>query len=190
MKHIKLASAIAVIMGMAAAGSASAASSAGGVITFHGQINDETCTVQGGSGTDGGRDNFSVTLASVGASQLASAGATAALKPFQVIIGGPGQGTCEDGKVGSMYFLPSSPQVSAATGNLTNVLAGESTKAEIQLLKGNNSVIDLRSQASGQQNFTIANNTATLDYQAQYYATGAATPGKLETNVIYAVVYN
>lgn len=190
MKHIKLASAIAFAMGIAAAGSVSAASSAGGVITFHGQITDETCTVQGGSGTDGGRDNFSVTLKAVGASKLASSGATASPQPFQVIIGGPGQATCTDGKVGSMYFLPSSPQVSATTGNLTNVLSGESTNAEIQMLNKGGAVIDLRNQASGQQTFTIANNTATLDYAAQYYATGAATPGKLETNVVYAVVYN
>ena len=73
MKHIKLASAIAVIVGVAFAGSAAAANNSG-TITFTGAVNDVTCTVKGGSGTDGGTGDFVVGLDPAEANELATAG--------------------------------------------------------------------------------------------------------------------
>jgi hypothetical protein len=108
MKHIKLASALVVAMGIVATGVASAAASTGGTITFTGAVTDETCTIKGGSGTDGGTGNFTVALDAVPASALAAAGDTAGNKPFQVIIGGSNQPTCQDGKVATMSFETSS----------------------------------------------------------------------------------
>ena len=48
MKHIKLAAAAAFVLGVAAAGSASADN---GDITFTGSVTDGTCVVSGGTGT-------------------------------------------------------------------------------------------------------------------------------------------
>jgi major type 1 subunit fimbrin (pilin) len=193
MKHIQLASAIALVMGLGVAGSVSAQSvTGGGTITFTGIVTDVTCTVKGGAGTDGGENNFTVALDAVPASDLPTAGATAKAKGFQVIIGGPGQGTCEDGKIATMTFEPSSPRIDATTGTLTNALAGEATNTNIQVLDGGASgtAINLADPTFSKDSPAIVNNTAVLDFGAQYYATGAATPGLVSTSVVYKVVYN
>ncbi|GLQ50145.1 fimbrial protein [Dyella flava] len=191
MKKIKLGSALAV-MGLAVAGGAANAAD-GGVITFHGVVTDTTCTVQGGSGTDGGVNNFSVALNGVDANILDRAAKTANATAFQVLVGGPDEPSCGagDGKVASMSFLASSPQVDGATGNLNNLLTNEAGNVQVQLLQRDGSTaIDLRDPNKGLQSANIVNHQATLQYYAQYYATAAATPGLLETNVVYAVNYN
>lgn len=191
MKKIKIVSAIAITLGLAIAGSASAASS-GGTITFTGTVTDATCTVSGGAGTSGDSGNFSVALDEVAASALSAAGASANPKQFNVIIGGPGQGTCEDGKVASMTFLPSSIHVDAATGALKNALAGEATNTQFQLLDGGTAGTAINLAAgSYAATATIAANTATIPFGVQYLAVnGAATPGLVSSNVVYAVTYN
>jgi len=191
MKHLKLASALVVAMGIAAAGAASAQASTGGTITFTGSVTDQTCTITGGAGTNGGTGNFTVALDPVPATDLAAAGDVTGNKPFQVIIGGPGQGTCQDGKVAVMSFVPSSPQIDAVTGALANALNGQATNTEVQVLDGTGSAIALNDPANAVKSPAIANNTATIDFQAQYLAVnGAATPGLVQTDVLYQVVYN
>jgi major type 1 subunit fimbrin (pilin) len=191
MKHIKLASALVVAMGIAAAGVASAAASTGGTITFTGAVTDQTCTVTGGAGTNGGTGNFTVALDPVPASDLAAAADTAAQKQFQIVIGGPGQTTCQDGKVATLSFVPSSPQIDPATGALVNALTGQATNVEVQVLDNNQAAIALNDPANGVTFPAIANNTATQDFYAQYLAVNAgATPGLVSTDVLYQVVYN
>jgi len=189
MKQFVIAAAIALSLGAAA--SASAQTSAGGTITFTGAINDATCTVSGGAGTNGGTGNFAVSLDPVNADQLAAAGDIAAPKRFDVIIGGPGQGTCQDGKVATMSFLTSSTQIDPVTGALANALAGEATNVEIQLADGVLAAPINLADANNGTVATIANNTATIPYFAQYLAVnGASTPGLVSTSVVYAVRYN
>jgi major type 1 subunit fimbrin (pilin) len=190
MKHIKLASALVLVLGTAAVGFANAASSNGGTITFTGQVTDTTCTVTGGAGTNGGTGNFTVALASVSATALNAAGVTAGAKPFSVVIGGPGQGTCQDGKVATLTFDIASPQVDAKTGNLANALSGQATNTEIQLLDSTGNAINLASPTYSVSSPAISNNTAQINLQAQYYATGAATPGEVSTSVVYNIAYN
>lgn len=189
MKQIQLASAIALVTGLAISSVASAMTT-GGTITFTGVVTDATCTVRGGSGTDGGEGNFTVALEPVAATALSTAGATANIKDFQVILGGPGQGTCEDGKVARMSFLPSSPRIDPATGTLTNALTGEARNTNVQVLDDAHVAIDLRDPANGLDFLEIEDNTAIVDLAAQYYATDAATPGLVSTSVVYSVVYN
>lgn len=191
MKHIKLASALVVAMGIVAVGTASAAASSGGTITFTGAVTDQTCTIKGGSGTDGGTGNFTVALEPVPATELASAGDFAGNKPFQVVIGGPGQSTCEDGKVATLSFEISSPRIDAATGALTNTLAGQAANTQVQVLDGDGKVIMLNDPANGVQSPAIANNTAIIPFQAQYLAVGGgAKAGLVSTEVLYGVTYN
>lgn len=189
MNHFTIAAALTVALGLTAA-TANAAGASGGTITFTGAVTDQTCTISGGAGTNGGTDNFTVALNPVPASDLDTAAATAGKRPFQIIIGGPGQGTCVNGKVARLTFLTSSPQVDATNGTLINALTGEATNTNIQLLDSADAVIDLRNPANGIDSPVIANNTATIDMASQYYATDAATAGLVSTSVVYAVTYN
>jgi major type 1 subunit fimbrin (pilin) len=191
MKHIKIASALVAALGLATTGAVFAQSSAGGTITFTGSVTDQTCSVTGGAGTNGGTGNFSVALDSVPASALAAAGDTAANKPFSVVIGGPGQTTCEDGKVATLSFEISSPQIDAASGALVNALSGQATNTEVQVLDGEGNVINLADPANAVQSPAIADNTAVIPFQAQYLAVGGgATAGLVSTEVVYGVTYN
>ncbi|MNM99775.1 S-fimbrial protein subunit SfaA precursor [compost metagenome] len=191
MKYFTIASATAAALALAS--SAHAASTTGGTITFTGVVNDATCTVSGGSGTDGGTGNFSVALDPVNANLLGAAGNTANPKVFDVIIGGPGQGTCEDGKIASMSFLPSSTQVDPVTGALRNVLTGEATNVQIELADDAAQAINLAvpGQSWDATIGSVAPNTGKVQFQAHYLAVnGASTPGLVNTNVVYSVVYN
>lgn len=188
MKHIKLASAAAIAMGLAFAGSASAQSNSGGTITFTGSVSDATCTVSGGAGTNNGTGNFIVALDQAQVGDLDSATKTANPKNFNVQIGGPGQGSCTDGTIATMTFVAGNT-VDPATGALINQLSGEATNTQIQLLDATGNVIDLAAN-SYSATATVANNTATIPFTAQYLATGAATPGLVSTDVVYGVTFN
>jgi len=167
------------------------ASASDGTITFTGDITDTTCTVTGGTGTDGAAQNVTVKLPNVSTTSLA-AGQTAGDTQFQLIIGASGQTGCTNGKIASLHFEPSqSPMVDATTGNLKNSTAsGSATNVQVAVLNDKKAVINLNTSANSTQ-ATIANNTATLTYYGQYVATGgAATAGTVNTNVVYSVAYN
>ena len=190
MKFSKITAALVAALTLGAIGTASAQSVNGGTITFTGSVADVTCTVQGGAGTNGGSGNFTVSLNQAQPSDLPSAGATFGQQAFDLIIGGPNQTSCQDGSVASVQFIPSSPQVDAATGALRNALSGQATNVEIQVLDSNNAPINL---AAGNlyASPAIANNTATMQFGAQYLAVGGgATPGLVSTEVLYGVTYN
>ena len=190
MKHIKLASAAALVMGVALAGTATAQTAAGGTITFTGAVNDTTCTISGGSGTNSGTGNFIVALDPAQPADLASAGAVAKPHAFSVVIGGPGQTSCTNGRVASMKYLVSSPQIDATTGALRNALAGEATNVQVQL-RDSTGVINLADPTYSVDSPQIADNTATIPFTAQYLAVGgAATPGLVSTSVVYGITYN
>jgi major type 1 subunit fimbrin (pilin) len=189
MKQIQIAAAIALAMGLGFASQVNAAAVSGGTITFTGSVSDDTCPVQGGAGTDGGKNDFIVALQGVNTSDLAAAGDVAGKKPFDVIIGGAGSG-CDTTKVASMKFLPSSPRVDALTGTLTNALAGEATNTNIQLLDSADQVINL-ADAANESTAAFVGDTATIKYSAQYLAVnGPATAGLVSTSVVYSVNYN
>lgn len=190
MKQIKIVSAIALTMGLAIAGSASAQSSYGGTITFTGAVSDSTCTVSGGAGTSGATGNFSVALTPVAATALSAAGDVAGPTNFSLVIGGPGQTGCVNGDIAAISFMPSSTQIDATTGALANTLSGQATNVQVQLLDDTGAPINL-ADPSYQATATIANNTATVPFTAQYLAVGgAATPGSVQTNVVYQLTYN
>ncbi|MDR0184018.1 fimbrial protein [Lysobacter arvi] len=168
------------------------AAAADGKITFTGTISDVTCTIKGGDNTNGGTSNFTVTLPSVSTTALAAAGQTAGDTPFSVIVGGSGQSGCKDGKIAKLWFETSTPTVDAANGGrLKNTASAGATNVLVGLLNKANAPIDLSDNTGvdGSEE-TIADNTATLQYTAQYYATGAAGAGDVNTYVNYSVVYN
>lgn len=190
MKNFKIASAIALAMGLAVAGSASAASANGGTMTFTGQLTDTTCTITGGAGTDGGQGDFVVKLGQVAANTLTAATQVANKTPFAVKIGGVGEGTCMDGKIAKFTFDDSSPNLDASTGNMKNILTGEATNVQVQMLDGKDAVINLANGSYVGSAPAIVNNQSSINFAAQFYATGATTPGEVKTAVLYKVSYN
>jgi major type 1 subunit fimbrin (pilin) len=191
MKQYQIAAAIALAMGLGFASHANAQFINGGTITFTGVVTDDTCPVQGGSGTDGGKNNFIVALDAVNTSALAVDGAVAGKQPFDVVVGGPDSG-CNPNLVASMKFLSSSPRVDPTTGTLTNALAGEAGNTNIQLLDASDAVINLAdTNNSVTLPWDVATKTAVVKYSAQYKAVGgAATAGLVSTSVVYSVAYN
>lgn len=189
-KHL-LSAALVAVVSFSAIGAASAAD---GKITFTGTISDQTCTVKGGTGTNGATGDFTVTLPTVATSALSAADKIAGETPFTVILGGSGETGCGAGtpsKVASLRFEPLSSPVSASTGRLLNQAAGGATNVEVALLNKSKAVINIATgaNATGSEE-AITNNTATLQYAAQYHATGgAATAGAVSTFVNYSVVY-
>lgn len=191
MNNFKIASAIALAMGIAVAGSASAASSAGGTINFKGALTDTTCTIQGGENTDEGTGNFTVQLQPTPAADMTAAGDVAGYTPFSIKFGAPGEATCQNGKVASLMFDSLDSHIDAATGALKNVLLNEATMAEIQLLDDQKAAMNLSDASAVINSPAIVNNQAVIRMGAQYLAVGGApTAGLVSSAVVYKVVYN
>lgn len=187
-KHL-LSAALVAAFGLTGIANAAAAD---GKISFSGSISAQTCTIKGGTGTDGAATDFTVKLPTVATSALSAADKTAGETPFTVIIGGAGQTGCTDGKVSALHFEGLTSPVNSATGRLTNKATTDAaTKVEVALLNKANAVINLSSgeNADGSAE-SITGNTATLKYGARYHATGgASTAGQVSTYVNYSVVY-
>jgi major type 1 subunit fimbrin (pilin) len=190
MKHIKLASALVVAMGIVAAGSASAATS-GGTITFTGTVTDTTCAVSGGSGTTGGKDNFTVPLDSIAETTLNAQG-NGNPHPFNMQINEDGDSDCV-AKTATFSFDVASQMIDPVTGALKNNVGNKyAQNTEIQLLNSDNQIINLADPASATlPTVTLTNNQGTISLIAQYLAPNKdATAGAVRTNVQYNVVYN
>jgi len=190
MKHIKLASAAAIALGLAIAGSASAQTQLAGSIQFAGSVTDTTCIVQGGDGTNKASTNFKVTLDPTTVDELAAAGDTANATGFSVVLGGPGSGTCSVGTVASFAFDPNSQLLDKTTGRLNNGPANGAKNVQVQLLDGGptGTPIDLNNYSV---NFpALVNNQAEIKFGAEYYATAQTEAGQVLTDVLYVVNYN
>lgn len=162
-----------------------------GTISFTGKIEDVTCTVTGGSGTDAGAQDFTVTLPTVQTTVLAADGQRAGAKPFSVVIGGSGESGCTDGKIAKLWWeTAQSPNIDSATGNLKNTAASGAGNVQVGLSNSGGTPINLWLN-DNPSTATIASNTATLNYTAEYVATGgAATAGDVTSSVVYSVGYN
>jgi len=172
MKKILLASSL-IVLGM------SSAFAADGTITINGLVTDNTCVVTTPEGGD-----LTVTLPTVSQTSLATAGTTAGRTPFTL-----GLSNCEVGDVVGTYFEPGAT-VDFATGLLNN--AGDAKNVKVQLVGANNSPIRvLAGPQTNSQFVSVANadGSADLNYYAEYYATGAAEAGTVNTSVQYTIIY-
>lgn len=177
--NTKILSAI-VLVGAAAASQVAAA--ADGTITFNGNVTAQSCTI---NGNGSGAKDFSVTLPTVSSSMLATAGQTAGRTPFSISL------TACTPATGSVhtYFEPG-PTTDIQTGNLI-LNSGGASNVEISLLNSDFSVIKAGAADASQNSkpVAIATGSATLNYYAQYYATGAATAGAANSSVMYTLSY-
>ncbi|MEN2469434.1 type 1 fimbrial protein [Burkholderia stabilis] len=174
---------ISALLLVGAATASQVASAADGTITFTGSVTAQTCTINGNGSNS---NNFNVPLLNVSTSALAAAGQTASAKAFSIALTAC---TPASGNVHA-YFEPG-PTVDTATGNLF-LTAGGATNVEIRLLNGDYTPIKLGAADASQNSQSVAitaAGTATLNYLAEYYATGAATAGAATSSVMYSLVY-
>jgi major type 1 subunit fimbrin (pilin) len=116
---------------------------------------------------------------------LPTASATAGRTPFNIALSAC---TPSTGNV-STYFEPGST-TDGSTGNLV-VATGGATNVQIQLLNQDATPIKAGFAQASQNSQTTALNTgaATLNYFAQYFATGATTAGAANSSVNYTISY-
>lgn len=185
-------STVAAALALAAAVSQSAHAANDGTINFSGLITDTTCTIEGvAPGT--GAVVKDVNLAGASASLLATAGARANLTGFTIRIGGPGQGSCTNGRTAMVAFDPTSPAIDVATGRL-NIDGyddpSDTTNAkgvQVEVTNRDGTPINVYTEKS--EGVVIADNQAIIPLAAQFYASAPASEGLVRTRVGFMVVY-
>jgi major type 1 subunit fimbrin (pilin) len=168
------------LLGLASVG----AHAADGTITFNGVVTAQTCTINGVAQGTGNAD-IAVTLPTVSSAALYSAGVTAGRTPFNIALT-----NCTPNSGNVHTFFEQGPTIDTTTGDLL-VTTGGATNVEIHLQNGDLSDISLN-QADSVQNsksVAISSGAATLNYYAEYKATGAATAGAANSSVMYTMVY-
>lgn len=159
-----------------------------GTITLNGSVTNNTCAI-----TTPGGSSFTVTLPSISKNTLSVAGATAGRTPFAINLS-----QCSGAQVAT-YFEPGST-VDFATGRLKNMAPAFGTvndvgnNVQVQLLGSNSLVIPViaagpNNAQTNSQWQTIVNNSANLNYYAEYYALSAANPGAVKSSVQYTIIY-
>ena len=161
-------------------------SSPDGTLTINGQVLAQSCKVDGNA--VGTSDAKIVTLPDQWQSALAASGNVAGATPFSIVI------TNCDLALSTVQTYFSGGTLDATTHNLQNTSgAGYATNVEVQLLDGQNAnaAINLNSPNTTQTATTpLTSGGATLNYQARYYATGAATAGSVKTTTNFTMIYN
>ncbi|MEC5409468.1 fimbrial protein [Paraburkholderia sp. MPAMCS5] len=180
-------SAIAIASGGVMALASLGAHAADGTITFIGTVSDTTCSINGtASGTSADK---SVTLAPVPTGSLAAAGAVAGTSsPTDLQLSLTG---CSGAATKAIAHFENGPTVDQSNGYLKNS-GGTAGNVEIRLLNAQMQPINVTTNSNNQlatNAATITGGAATLQYFAQYYATGAAQAGTVNTSVQYTMQY-
>ncbi|KVD61998.1 pilus assembly protein FimA [Burkholderia ubonensis] len=182
--HIARASAVLALVAAAAP-----AMAADGEIAFNGKVLSTTCTIAAGGGASGGK-NMTVKLPSVSASALANAGDVAGRTPFSIQLSGC---TGDSTKVSTVFEAGST--VDSASGRLNLVSAGaeDTVASNVQINLLNDAQEPIKAGLAGsQQNSQVValkDGGATLNYYAEYYATGKSTAGSANSRVQYSLDY-
>lgn len=182
MKKIVLSAALAATFGAAALFSTSVAA-ADGTITITGKVVANTCSFS----VNGGSASNIVQLPVVFTTALNAAGAVAGNTPFTIKVSG-----C-DPNLTSVQEQFGGSNINATDGNLKNIATATSPQTvagnvEVQLLSGTGTVINLNNNNASPVG-TLTSGGVTLNYQAQYYATAAASAGQVSTTVTYTTLY-
>ena len=172
---------------LATIGFVGAAQAADGTVTFKGDLKATTCAVSGGTpGT--GTGDFTVTMPTLQAATLPSAGVTAGSTAYNIYVGGPSDATCADGTKVGVHYEPNSAAVDPATGRLNVGRTGSNVQIQVSDAQ-TKTPINLATNTTSTP-VTVVGNQATLPFTAEYYATGAATPGAIESSAQYSVTFN
>ncbi|OMG71975.1 fimbrial protein [Burkholderia ubonensis] len=186
-----------ITMMMSAAGLAfmamNAAHASDGTINFTGSVVASTCKINGGNNT------MNVALPKASTNQLTQVGATAGRTPFTLVLTECATDKTENETVipapvnkVSVTFEPG-PNVNLTTGRLTLTGADAAKNVEIGILNDKYEPIKVGADSSTQNsqvvNIDTTAGTATLQYAAQYVATGLATGGSANSYVTYSLIY-
>jgi major type 1 subunit fimbrin (pilin) len=162
------------------------ATASDGTITFTGAVTDTTCSID--AKTAGAADK-NVTLPTVTSSTLASAGSSAgttAATDLTFALSG-----CST-ETKAVARFENGPTIDQTTGYLTNQDATGAKNVQVRLLNASHLPINV---VTGENNDMAGNGVAVvagaadLKYFAEYYATGKATAGPVNTSVQYTVDY-
>jgi len=180
---IKLKSLLPLVIAAAGVTGIPAAHAADGTIKFVGEIKGNICKISGGGAAG---PNFTVTMDPVSITALTKAGEVAGSKPFSIELYdcNPDSGTVQT-------LFESASNIDINTNNL-KLDGGGAENVQIRLLNAaDNSriMLGLGSEAQNSQSVKLSGGKASLKYYTQYYATGAAKPGKVSTAVTYSIFY-
>ncbi|UQO37193.1 MULTISPECIES: fimbrial protein [Burkholderia] len=177
------AAAVAVLASMAPA------MAADGEIAFSGKVLSTTCSIGAGGGATGNK-NMTVKLPSVSANALAASGDVAGRTPFSIVLSGC---TGDSTKVSTVF--EAGDTVDSQSGRLNLVSAGAedavAQNVQIGLLNDQQRPI-VAGAASSQQNSQVVALTdggATLNYFAEYHATGKSAAGSANSRIQYSLDY-
>ncbi|NUW65035.1 type 1 fimbrial protein [Cronobacter sakazakii] len=184
MKKLALGLSLAAAMGFAV--TAQAAST--GTITFEGELTATSCDVN----VDGQGSDATITLPTMGINQLDAAGKTAGRTNFVMDLTNCA-GTL---KTVAAYF-EAGASVDPVTGRLKNAAgADNATKVSLQLRDGSSTSYDVIKAGDASQStkttfvtYDATEGTATLPYAVEYYAEDATTAGKVNSSVVYSLMY-
>ncbi|ELY4748372.1 type 1 fimbrial protein [Cronobacter sakazakii] len=184
MKKLALGLSLAAAMGFAV--TAQAAST--GTITFEGELTATSCDVN----VDGQGSDATITLPTMGINQLDAAGKTAGCTNFVMDLTNCA-GTL---KTVAAYF-EAGASVDPVTGRLKNATgADNATKVSLQLRDGSSTSYDVIKAGDASQStkttfvtYDATEGTATLPYAVEYYAEDATTAGKVNSSVVYSLMY-
>jgi major type 1 subunit fimbrin (pilin) len=158
-----------------------AAHAADGTITFQGNISSQTCTVSAASA------NLTVAMPQISAGSLSQIGATAGRTPFSISLTG-----CNPAS-GAVHTYFEAGLNTSADGHLAVTGgAGAAKNVEIDLRNSDGTEIFAGAVDVLQNSLPVninADGTATLNYTAQYFATGVASQGTVSSTVQYSIVY-
>ncbi|EUC18405.1 major type 1 subunit fimbrin (pilin) [Burkholderia sp. YR290] len=166
-----------------------AAHAADGTITITGSVTDTTCSIN--STASGTAADVAVVLPTVQAGSLAAAGATAGMSnlgDIRLMLSG-----CSGAATKAVARFENGPTVDQSSGYLTNqASASPAQNVQVRLLNANTQPINILTGGNNTlatNGATITGGAATLNYFAQYYATGKAQPGNVNTSIQYTMQY-
>ncbi|ARU88552.1 fimbrial protein [Pseudomonas sp. M30-35] len=162
--------------------STTGAYAADGTITITGEVVDSSCDVA----VNGATGDATVVLPSVSKTALANPGDTAGATSVNLSLSGcPATGSVR------AYF--EALNVDQGTGYLINTASVTPAEGvQVQVTDANGTGIDLITNTNNQYvafTDTAGVGTADLQYGVQYVATGTATAGQVETQLVYSLDY-
>lgn len=156
---------------------ASVVSAADGTINFTGELVDAACTVAASTA-----DPLAVELGTYSTSSLASNGEQTVATPFAIDL--------ENCSAGTLTGVAAKFEgaADASNSNLFAVTGGASNVGiQVEDPTNGNTVMAPNTLPASYQ--PLADGVNSLNYQARYVATGAATAGSANATVTYSIVY-
>lgn len=162
------------------------ASASDGTITFTGSVTDTTCSIDN---TTSGPVDKAITLAPVSAGALGAAGATAGTTNASDLTFSL-TGCSTEAKAVARF--ENGPTIDQTTGYLMNQAPSGAANVQVRLLNASHNPINVVTGANNDiagNGVAIVSGAADLTYFAEYYATGKAKAGPVNTSVQYTVDY-